>query len=186
MWWLTYPKASEFFYDGEGEYTVDGIWPFLTYKLKMPKFSLNERYEQTYYVRRYATDGGDHFSLCFETDESFDYLSVDARAKLEVVTSDGRKVFSLNEPLNDPDRFADVSEQEYRVLQVDGFGRWRTHRIASREVREAECFWASWTELDWRLQFNWWENYELRVSLSDVDKELAGARVHVEIVNGWK
>lgn len=181
-----YPKASEFFYDGEGEYTVNGTWPFVTYKLKLPQFILGDRYKHTYHLSGYATDGGDHLRLCFEMDEPFDYLSVNAHAMLTIVRFDGSEMFVINEPLNDLDRFADISEQEYRVMQANGYKRWHTYRGANREMRKAGCHTAMWIQQGQRIEFDWWENYDILISLSDVDQTLRNARVHVEIINGWK
>lgn len=183
-WWTAYPFASEYFYDGDGELSVDGIYPLVDYKITMPVFKLSDSPTQQFKISHFTSGLSNHLSLCIQLEQPFDFLTLKARAKLEVVRGDGVVIFSIDQPLNDPDRFADMTETEYRVTQAQGYSTWYSYRGNNRKISSQHCF--SVMDLPRNIYFDWWESYDLRITLSDVDQEMAEADMHLRVSQGWK
>lgn len=185
VWWGAYPTASQFFYDGDGELTVYGYWPFVSYDLTLPEHPWIRGQQHHYTVSRYSSGSGDYVQLCFRAKEPYDFTLSKMRARMRITRGKDIEVLSIDEPLNAPDQFAGLTEAESRSLRAKGYKYWSTYRGESRTILTSECFTVH-TYPYGNLDFDWWESYKIEVSLSDVEAELADVQAHVRIFKGWK
>lgn len=180
-----YPTVAEQLYSGDGELKVEQDAPLLVrHHLMLPAFNVAGETSHDFELSNFLHYGNSDVSVCFETVNPVDPLSLEAQIKLSVTTSDGRTVLSLDEPLNDSERFKDMEEREYRALQRTGFGYWLLSASDGEKQSRRTCF--SAMRVGDKFEPHWLDDYTLSLAISNLDDDLKAAVVQVEIRKGWK
>lgn len=158
------------------------------FKLTLPEFTIDGDQTEKFEIKRYTDYGDPHLHLCMESDEPIPFAKLETVVSFALTRPNGNVEFSMSAPINAGNAQCDMSEAEYRIQQELEFKIWDvTHcrKLDTPEVYQTEvCAWASmpWHE----IPISWWKDYELVLSIENVDPRLIGARAHIELRDGWK